>query len=583
MACLHLPGLQPRSNVRRLLASVAMLAFLAIPTPVAAAGSTWYVDGKAGSDANDGRTPSNAFRTIHRAADAIPLGSAAAGSRVIVHGYSDYVYRERPISPGWNRAGAVGSPIVFAAAGYVAGGTGYVKPIVSGADPAPAAGFEWEPAGTSGVWRTEWVTAPFDFGRGLDTVVFQDETRWLWERDSLAELASAAQDGTGGYFYSSGWLYAAPLGTAATEPHGHAFDVVTRNAFYFKGDQGTSRVEVRGFEVRHAANGIAFKAGVDAAVAADNLLVGNLYMGIQVSGNDSGSARDPATGNTVSRNVFVANTLQGIKIDRGTQSSTFCDNDISGSGLAGIKLQGAPSGMANLLVTRNNTVCRNNLHDNTSNPTGSPYANTSGMTIANGARSNTISGNRIYRNLVGIHVTQEGKGRLSLQGNVLKWNAISANSRYGIYFYDGMYGNGNGEVKSIHDLIWGNGIGVRVDRGSTNKVLRFDTVYHNNGDGVRVGLSGGTTAKVLIQRSLITHNAGYGIDARGASRGVLSHVGIAGNKAGAIRGHVGTAALNKWAPKYLSRTAGDAGFLRISRASREYTAGPHRTPIGARW
>ena len=115
------------------------------------------------------------------------------------------------------------------------------------------------------------------------------------------------------------------------------------------------------------------------------------------------------------RNVFIANTLQGIKIDRGTQNSIFCDNDISGSGLAGIKLQGAPPGMANVLVTRNNTICDNDLHDNISNPTGSPYANTSGITIANGARSNTISGNRIHHNLVGIDVTQEGKGRLSLK------------------------------------------------------------------------------------------------------------------------------------------------------------------------
>ncbi len=583
-------GPRPRRALSRrrivgLLAVAAMaVGSLGFPAVASAAGPTLYVDGKTGSDANDGRTPARAFRTIQHAADAIPKGAAAAGSRVIVRGYTDYVYRERPISSGWNRAGRSGAPIKFQAAGYSAGGGGYVRPIVSGADAAPMTGSRWQTAtSTPGVWATPWSDAPFDFGKGLNTVVFQDDTQWLWERGSKADLERAAASGAGGYYYTPGWLYVAPIGAAATNPGAHAFDVIERNGFFFKGDLGTSWVEVRGFDVRHSANGIAFKSGVDHALAADNLLIGNLYMGVQVSGDISGGVLDPAEHNNVKRNVFRANTLQGIKIDRGTQDSTFCDNDVSTSGLTGIKLQGAPPGTSNVAVTRANTVCDNDLHDNNFNRTGSPYANTSGLTIANGARSNTISGNRIYGNLVGIHVTQEGKHRRTLEGNVLAYNQIFSNARYGIYFYDGMYGGGSGSIVSRHDLIWGNGTGVRVDRGSTNKILRLDTIYKNQQDGIQVGLGGGVYAHVLLKRTLVTHNGGYGVNVRGGSKAALRYVGLRGNGAGAYRGTVSRKAVNKWAPRYRSSVPGDTLFLRISSTSKDYTAGPHGKPIGARW
>ena len=564
--------------------ALALVASLAIPTPVAATpANTFYVDGKTGNDANDGRSPSSAYQTIRRAADAIPLGGPAAGYHIIVRGYTDYVYRERPISPGWNRAGASGAPIVFEASGYVGGGSGYVKPIVSGADAAPAPGGKWELTGTAGVWRTRWSSRPFDYGRGLNTAIFQDLTIWLWERSSLSDLRSSAASGAGGYAYNSGWLYVAPLGDAAFAPTKHSFDVVMRNAFFFKGERGVSRVEVRGFEVRHAANGIAFRGGVDHSVAADNRLVGNLYMGIQTVGNDAGGSSDSASRNTIRRNVFVANTLQGIKIDRGTKYSTFCDNDISASGLAGIKIQGAPPGISNTLTTRGNTICNNDLHDNTFNRTGSSYANTSGITIANGARYNTITGNRIYRNLVGVHVTQEGRGRLTLEGNRLKSNEIWGNSRYGVYFYDGVYGSGGGRIVSSHDVIWSNGAGVRVDRGSTHKELRRDTIFRSHREGVRVGLAGGAYAHVLVKQSLVTNNGTYGVYVRPGSKAKLAYVGIRGNRARAYRGKVVRKYVNKWVPGYLSKEYFTPDFLRIAKTSPQYTAGPNRTPIGARW
>ena len=281
--------------------------------------------------------------------------------------------------------------------------------------------------------------------------------------------------------------------------------------------------------------------------------------------------------------VFRANTLQGIKIDIGTTNSTFCDNDIAGSGLTGIKLQGAPPGVANTMRTKGNLVCRNALHDNTYNPTGSVYANTSGITLANGAQSNTITGNRIYRNRVGIHVTQEGTGRLPLAGNTLSENWIWSNTRYGIYFYDGMFGSGGGPVTSTRDLVTGNGLGVRVDRGSTSKLLVLDTIDGNRSDGIRVGLAGGNRASVRVLRTLITNNHGYGIDVRSGSYASLAYVGIRGNSVGGAHGRTTKTAVNTKPTGYLSTTAADPTYLQIAPTSYQFSAGPNATPIGARW
>jgi hypothetical protein len=55
------------------------------------------VDGKHGSDNNGGRSWNDAYKTINFAARRVPGGSAAAGWTVLVRGYADYIYRERPV------------------------------------------------------------------------------------------------------------------------------------------------------------------------------------------------------------------------------------------------------------------------------------------------------------------------------------------------------------------------------------------------------------------------------------------------------------------------------------------------------
>ena len=400
-------------RLRALLASVLLLLPLlgpAVAPAMAASGGNYYVDGKHGSDANSGTSLGSAFKTIAAAAGALQKKGTAAGWTVNVLGYTDYVYRERPIPPGWNASGASGAPIVFQAVGYNGSRFGYTLPIVSGADSAPPSGKSWASYG-SGVWRTPWSTMPFDFGQlsgSLKTVVFEDVTGWLWERTSLSDLKAHAADGSGGYWWSGesgGYLYVAPLNH--TTPSGHTFDVVMRNAFYFYGVNGVHDVTVRGFEVRHSANGISFAKGVDNGTATDNRLIGNLLMGIAVSGLQTSSGPDPATGAMIERNEGAYNTFQAVKIDEGSVNATICDNDFHDNGLQGIKVQGPPGGNSYTGVSSGTLICRNLLHGQNFNPTGSVYNNASGVSIANGARSTTVSDNRIWGNDVGIHITQE--------------------------------------------------------------------------------------------------------------------------------------------------------------------------------
>src|SRR4029079_18886319 len=156
----------PRTSTRRTAATalfVGAMVAAAMPVATSAASTTLYVDGKTGNDSNGGHATRDAFKTIARAAAKLPAGSSAAGWTVSVKGYTDYVYRERPIPPGWDRRGTSGHPITFQATGYVAGASsGYVKPIVSGADVVPKT--SWKASSTSGVYYAPFATTPFLFG-----------------------------------------------------------------------------------------------------------------------------------------------------------------------------------------------------------------------------------------------------------------------------------------------------------------------------------------------------------------------------------------------------------------------------------
>jgi hypothetical protein len=580
---------------RRVTAVLLAMTMLVVLAPVTqAAGGTYYVDGKTGSDSNGGRSTTDAFKTIYKAAASLPAGSSAAGWTVSVKGYTDYVYRERAIPPGWDRRGTSAARITFQATGYVAGSsTGYVKPIVSGADIAPASGGQWTASGTTGVWKTPWSTTPFGYGTysgSLRTALFQNTTTWLWEQSSLSALATRAQTGKGGYWYdkTAKQLYVSGLGspsTGGTNPSKYKIEVVMRNAFLFMGTLDVAYVDVRGFDVRHAANGIAFIKGADYGTIADNVLTGNLLMGIATSGGQEAGGPNPATGMNVARNKGSYNTLQMIKIDEGTQNSSFCDNTASHNGLQGIKVQGPPGGTSYTGTTTGITICRNTLSDNDYNPTGSTYNNASGLTIANGAQKVTVDSNKIFGNDVGIHLTQESTGRARMDGIALKRNDVHDNRRFGLNLYDGNQGAtaGAGTLRSDYDVYWKNGMGIMASRGTSNKAIYHATIFDNKGDGVRVGESGQSKATLKLSTSIVTHNDGYGVWLVTGNAAALSYVNFSSNTLGTTKGTPSKSAVNTQAPGYLSTTVGNSSFLRIKTTSYQYTAGPSKTAIGARY
>jgi hypothetical protein len=567
---------------------VALLATLlwVAPAPVAAvAGGTFFVDGKHGSDGNNGTSLGSAFRTITKASLSLPAN--ASGWTIQVVGYSDYVYRERPVPPGWDRYGSASAPLVFAAYGYNGTGSGYVRPIVSGADAAPAPGKSWSSTGTAGVWKTAWASAPFGFpssgGGSIKTAVFQDQTTWLWEQASLSALATRAASGQGGYWWDSGakQLYLSVVG--AGDPAGHAIDVIMRNAFYFDGRYPVANVAVRGFEVRHSANGIAFAKGVDGGEASDNRLIGNLFMGVAVSGEQTGSGPDPANGALIQRNEAAFNTLQAIKLDEGATNAVVCDNDVHDNGLQGIKVQGPVAGSTYTGTTSGNLVCRNDLHGQDFNPTGSAYNNASGITVANGARTTTVRDNRIWGNDVGVHITQEASGMPAVQDTLVSGNQVWNNRRFGLYLFDGYNGSGAGRLTSSRNLYWDNGIGVMVDRGTSNKVLDHDTVWWNRAEGVKIGGYQVAPASITITQSLVTGNRSYGIWLVTGNTLAIDHSGLYGNTGADMLGSASATAVNFQPPGYLSTLSADPGFLTVGSQSYQYTAGTASTPIGARW
>jgi hypothetical protein len=579
-------------------ATIAVLAgalLAATFAPAAgAASATYYVDGKTGSDSNNGLSASSAFKTIAKAASRLPAGSAAAGSKVIVKGYTDYLYRERPIPSQFASAGTASAPVVFQAAGYVPGSAGsYVKPIVVGSDKAPASGKSWTASSTKGVWYTPWATAPYFFGvtsGNLRTALFQNGSSWLWEQSSLSALGTRAKTGLGGYWWDKAkkLLYVSALrpGGTAPSPAGYSIDVIVRPTFYFKGTQGVRYVQVRGFEVRHSANGIAFDDGTDYSVAADNVLNGNFLMGATTAGVQTSSGPNAAVGNTISRNSGAYNTLQLIKIDEGTTSGTFCDNVTHHNGLRGIFVQGdAPGSTGYTGGTSGVLICRNRVYSHTYNPTGSVYNNASGITVANEAKNVTLDSNDSYGNDVGIHVVQERDGLTAMSGIVLKNNLVHNNRRFGLNIYDGVYGDGAGSLSVTGDMYWGNGIGVMVSQGSTNKSLNKVTIHGNYADGIRVGASSKPKASLKVTRSIITNNGGYGLWLVTGSSASVSYTSFSGNKLGSTKS-------TKWLTKtyintkpagYMTTTPAGSNFLRIAKSSYQYTAGPTKTPIGARY
>ena len=196
----------------------------------------------------------------------------------------------------------------------------------------------------------------------------------------------------------------------------------------------------------------------------------------------------------------------------------------------------------------------------------------------------TVTDNVVYRNLVGIHITQEQAGRRPMNGIVLHGNQIYANRRFGINFYNGATDarGATGTMTSDHDTLWSNGIGIKVGQRSRNKTITHATIDHSTTDGIRVSENASLTASATISSSILTSNGEYEICVVSNSHAGISYTGLNGNRRGSVKGSATRAALNTRPPGYLSTVAGSTTHLQISQNSYQYTAG-WSGPIGARY
>ena len=573
--------------------SLALLAGAAMAPAAGAAGGTLYVDGKNGSNTNSGLSWGSALKTIYAASSKVPREGAAAGWKVIVRGYTDYLYRERPAPGGYQRWGTASSPLVFQAEGWSPGASNYVKPRLSGALSAPRAGKSWTSLG-GGVWSTPWPTKPAQFmpDKAYYAAVFQDDETPLWQRSSLKNLkSSSSTDKLGGYWWASGVLYVGtrgglkPCAAGSTSTSCPRIEVPTNNGFYFDGAHGVAHVEVRGFEMRHYNVAIAFVGGTDHSAAYDNVIVGTSGAGIHVSGAKS----NPAVGNRVERNVGRLNTIQAIKVNAGSHDTIVCNNSAFDNGLQGIKVQGPFDGGSDPRVTRDTLVCDNELHDqNFRRPNNSAsYAN--GLTISDGALTTTVSGNRIWGNAIGINLAQQSSSGLAIDQTLIEDNLIWSNKTAGLSLNDGVKRRsaGSGRLTSRFNLYWANGIGITVSKGSTHKVSEHDTFHANKRFAARVGCKCSTvTAELRIEQGIVSGSGEYGVFGRSGGRATLAYVGLNGNGAANTKGKVTidpSGSTNAMPPDFLSLNSSNADFLRIAQSSYQYTAGPSSSPIGARF
>jgi hypothetical protein len=364
-----------------------------------------------------------------------------------------------------------------------------------------------------------------------------------------------------------------------------SIEVPTNNGFYFSGDFGGSWVEVRGFQIQHAAMAVAFVAGVDHSKALDNVAQANDHIGFHTDGRNLSSGYDPAVGNQFLRNTGSYNTVQAFKIGAGTQDSVVCDNTAARNALQGIKVQGAVTS-GDHRVTRDIVVCRNLVHHQTFARPDRAYENTTGITIANGARNVNIHHNDVWANNIGIHVTQQGGYGAPIVGLRVSRNRIWSNQRFGLDTRDGQPdpGDGIGSMTSSYNLYWGNDVGAFVGHGSQNKAFVHDTFQGNRTAGLKVGCGCSTSAaEAIVKQSLLTGNGTYGIQVLGRGRASVSYTGLAGNRSGAISGSATKTAINTRGAGYLSMDPGHVDYLRIGPTSFQYTAGPNGSPIGARY
>ena len=273
------------------------------------------------------------------------------------------------------------------------------------------------------------------------------------------------------------------------------------------------------------------------AHAVDQRIAANDYGGILIAGANT---RD----NVVTANSIGVSTLgnsgdAAVSITDGAYDNTIGPgNEIAYNSYHGVFIYGAS--------TMSNTVSGNEIHNNwygvvisvaqnntVGGDTGSErnviFGNEVGVCIGNSAQNNTVSGNYIGVNSVGIVWPNGSDGveiSFSAHHNVIgPDNVISGNTGNGVYIDDAqdntIFGNYIGaDVHGMASAGYGNGMdGIGLYGDATDNIIGGATaaegnrIYNNGGHGVHVADASATGN--TISHNSIEYNVGEGIKAPG--------------------------------------------------------------------
>jgi Right handed beta helix region len=561
----------------RPLAVIALLiAGMVGASPAEAAGPrTLYVDGKHGSDGNPGTSLGAAFKTVGKGLQEVYReGTGRVADRVVVVGYTDYVYYEKATSSVY-LPGTSSSPIVVEGQGY--GAAGYVRPVISGAVVVSRPGdTHWSRPDASrypNVWQIPWTKAVPGYESSVRTYrqerVFMDVAQPLVRPKSTPTLADlqatpASQYWNGSKLYVRLGLWSGSL--ASTDPRQHTIEIPTYKGLLI--GSGSAYVTIRGLAVRHA-----------------NMAVGITGDAHHVTVESVDASYDYGMGfwTASHHNVFRSisgrrNTIQLVKFDNGAQYNLVeRATGIENLG-QGVKLTGAN--------TAYNTIRDSTFADGKKVPMGAgQYGGyIQGILLEHGAHHNYIQDNTIRNMRRGLYLYQTSSTSKALSGNKVSRNVFLDNS-VGVFIWDSRSGgSSSGTMTFARNVYAGNTYAIQSEGRTSNKTFDHETIYDSHPvKGLGAIYLKGSGASVALKNSIVRLSTAYGARADSGSRLTISYTAMSRTTSGAKSGAVTYGSTNRTAdPKFLSTDRSSADFLTIGPASPVYSAGSAKDPIGAR-
>lgn len=538
-----------------------------------------YVDGKTGSDANTGSSSSSALKTVHAGLEALYVGGVGWKShRLEIVGYADYVYHETATSASIYLPGTSTAPVIVEGRGY--GGTGYVRPTISGSlvvsTPGQAKWTRPSPTTYPDVWSTPWSTPIPGYESSVLSLrqerVFMDTSQPLVRpatSPTLAQLqatpASEWWDATAKRLYVRLGLWSGSL--ASTDPNQHAIEIP-----YYYGllvGTGSAYVTFRGLNVRHTRMAIGFTGTSNHDTAQSIDASYNYGMGFWTA----------STYNSFLGISGKRNTIQLVKLDVGAQHD-LVDGAVGIENLGqAVKLTGSS--------TAYNTIRNSTFSDGNNIPmiAGAYGGYVQAVLIQEGAHDNYVYGNTIRAMRRGLYLYQEDSSGGALNANSIHDNLFTGNGT-AVYLWDGRSGgNSSGAVTFSHNTYAGNQYAVVAYGGTSHKTFNFETVYDSHpAAGLGAFYLKGANSHLTVTNSILSRTSAYGFRVETGSSLTVTYTDVfgaaSGTRSGAVTWGTGNHSVD---PRFLSTTPSTSTYLTIDSTSSVYGASSVKGPIGARW